>query len=435
MTCINPTLTTIYPTNMTTVKPSTKKLALFFDGTWNKPETNTNVWRLALMLAEYDQSGVPQMKFYDEGVGTHWFDRISGGAFGFGLSENVRLGYRWLMEHCNPGDDIFIFGFSRGAFTARSLAGIIARCGLLKPDAPLSFIQLYKRYQKGNSVRALYQLKYDQAQGKNDFSFEEKMLLKYTHYHRDLVKMVGVWDTVGSIGVPFGNIPGISSRTMGFHDTHLSTVVQNCYQALALDENRKPYWAMLWTRFVPLAGASTSAKNVLPDDRMVEQRWFSGAHCNVGGGYANDLMQQRPLAWIQQKANDCGLAFRSETLVTDDDLEMKPCDSYADFLGGLWKIITFGKRYVRWVMSYPVKKEAHVKGNQTIGAGTVETVNERIDLSIFRRCQRYSDYRPTNLKEWANRKNVDLETIISKPEKFPQFINPVTTTGIESSIA
>src|SRR2546427_305301 len=112
-----------------------KRLALFFDGTWNKPENNTNVWRLALMLADKGEDGVPQEKFYDEGVGTHLLDRFTGGAFGYGLSENVRVGYRWLMERYNPGDEIFLFGFSRGAFTARSLAGVIARCGLLKPDA------------------------------------------------------------------------------------------------------------------------------------------------------------------------------------------------------------------------------------------------------------------------------------------------------------
>ena len=118
----------------TPTKPG-KRLALFFDGTWNKPENNTNVWRLSLMLADKGPDGVPQVKFYDEGVGTHWFDRISGGAFGAGLSANVRRGYRWLMEHYNPGDEIYVFGFSRGAFTARSLSGVISRCGLLKPEA------------------------------------------------------------------------------------------------------------------------------------------------------------------------------------------------------------------------------------------------------------------------------------------------------------
>jgi uncharacterized protein (DUF2235 family) len=415
---------------MTILKPTFKKLAIFFDGTWNKPETNTNVWRLALMLAENDSVGVRQMKFYDEGVGTHWFDRISGGAFGFGLSANVRSGYRWLMEHYNPGDEIFIFGFSRGAFTARSLAGVISRCGLLKPDAPMSFMQLYARYQKGDTVRPIYQLKFDKTQLKNDFSFEEKILLDYTYYHRDLIKMVGVWDTVGSLGVPLGNIPGISQRTMGFHNTNLSTTVQNSYQALALDEERKPYWAMLWTNFLPLTPNPVIPEN--HDHRMIEQRWFSGAHCNVGGGYENDLMQQRPLAWIQQKAHDCGLAFRSETVVTDDDFGLNPIDSYSQFLGGFWKIMTFGKRYIRWVMSDPVEKVAHWKGKIKVQAGQVKTVNERIDASVFLRCKRYPEYRPENLKKWASRKGIDLEQVIAEPEKFPLFTEPVTKLGIES---
>lgn len=415
---------------MTTITPPGKRLALFFDGTWNMPESNTNVWRLSLMLADKGEDGVPQLKFYDEGVGTHWFDRISGGAFGYGLSENARLGYRWLMEHYNPGDEIFVFGFSRGAFTARSLTGVIARCGLLKPDAPMSFMQLYERYQKGDTVRPIYQLKYLQGQGEKNFDFEENILLEYTYYHRNLIKMVGVWDTVGTLGVPLGNIPGFSRHTMGFHNTHLSTLVQNSYQALALDEERQPYWAVLWTNFVPTQPNPADATHT--DNRMIEQRWFAGAHCNVGGGYRNDLLPQRPLAWIQGKAHGCGLAFRSETVVNDGDLEMKPRDSYAEFLDGFWKI--FKKRYVRWVMADAVDKPEHKKNGQTVPAGRVETVNERIDLSVFLRCQRYGDYRPPNLLEWAKRKELVLEDVIANPGKYPQFIDPVTKPGIESSI-
>src|SRR5437867_5462888 len=132
-----------------------KRLAVFLDGTWNKPESNTNVWRLYLMLADRGEDGVPQKQYYDAGVGTYWFDRISGGWFGYGLSENIRSAYRWLIEHYNPGDEIFIFGFSRGAFTARSLTGVIARCGLLKPAAPMSFYQLYERYRKGDEVEGV----------------------------------------------------------------------------------------------------------------------------------------------------------------------------------------------------------------------------------------------------------------------------------------
>jgi uncharacterized protein (DUF2235 family) len=411
--------------------PPGKRLALFFDGTWNKPENNTNVWRLQLMLADKGDDGVPQRKFYDEGVGTKWFDRLSGGAFGYGLSDNVRSGYRWLMEFYNPGDEIFIFGFSRGAFTARSLSGLIARCGLLKPDASMSFAQLYERYQKGDTVRPIYRLKYLERQGEKLFDFEEQTLLKHAYYQRNFIKMVGVWDTVGSLGIPFGNFPGISRRTLGFHNTNLSKIVQHSYQALALDEFRKPYWAMLWTNFMPEKPEAADAAQV--DNRHVEQRWFTGAHCNVGGGYRNDLIPQRPLAWIQDKARICGLGFRSRVVVTDDDFQMQPCDSYSDFLGGFWQILTLGKRYVRWVISDPVRKVAHWKGKRQIDDGWVETVNERVDLSVIRRCQLDRKYRPQNLREWACRKKLDLETVIATPEKFPQYWSPVMSAGIESS--
>jgi len=412
--------------------PPTKRLALFFDGTWNKPENNTNVWRLSLMLAEQSADGVPQKKFYDEGVGTHWYDRVTGGAFGAGLSDNVRSGYRWLMEHYNPGDEIYIFGFSRGAFTARSLAGVIARCGLLKPDAPMSFMQLYERYQKGDTMRPLYKLKYLQRHGETQFDIEEKLLLAHSYYQRNFIKMVDVWDTINSLKIPIGNIPRISNRTLRFHNTNLSKIVQHSYQALALDEERKPYWAMLWTNFIPAQQDPSEEAQV--DNRMVEQRWFAGAHCNVGGGYRNDLLPQRPLAWIQVKARACGLAFRSTITPTDEDYAMSPCDSYAEFLGGFWKVLTLGERYVRWVMSEPVTKEAHWKGTTWVPKGTVHTVNERIDLSVFRRCQLQSKYRPPNLIEWAKRKHLDLESIIANPEKYSHLYEPVVSTGIEGAV-
>ena len=409
-----------------------KRLALFFDGTWNKPENNTNVWRLQLMLGEQGADGVPQLKFYDEGVGTKWFDRFTGGAFGYGLSDNVRSGYRWLMEHYDPGDEIFVFGFSRGAFTARSLTGLIARCGLLKPDAPMSFAQIYDRYRKGDTVRPIYQLRYLERKGETQFDFEERTLLRGAYYQRNFVKMVGVWDTVGTLGIPLGNIPGVSRKTLGFHNTHLSKIVQHCYQALALDEFRKPYWAMLWTNFTPTTPNEADAPQV--DNRHVEQRWFAGAHCNVGGGYRNDLLPQRPLGWIQEKATACGLGFRSRVVVTDEDLSTGSCDSYAEFLGGLWKIGTLGRRYVRWVMSDPKLKAAHWKGRSFIQDGWVETVNERVDLSVFRRCQLHPDYRPRSLVEWANRKQIDLKAVIAEPEKFPAYWSPVTLPGLESSL-
>ena len=245
--------------------------------------------------------------------------------------------------------------------------------------------------------------------------------------------MVGVWDTVGSIGLPLGNIPGVSSLSFHFLNTNLSRIVQNSYQALALDEERKPYWAILWTRYTPKA--PTAGEPARTDDRMVEQRWFAGAHCNVGGGYQNDLLPLRPRAWIQEKAIGCGLTFSSPVAVTNADLDQQPRDSYAEFLRPVWQWLAFLKtcqRYVRWVMSDPVDKPEHKRNGHLVPAGMVETVNERIDLSVLQRCQRYPGYRPPNLLEWAKRKGFDLENVIAHPENYPQFIDPVTTLGIES---
>ena len=104
---------------------------------------------------------------------------------------------------------------------------------------------VYERYQKGDTVRPIYRHKYLQRHGETSFDLEEKLLLAHTFYGRNFVKMVGVWDTVGTLGLPIGNIPGISSKAMRFHNTHLSKIVQHNYQALALDEQRKPYWAVL----------------------------------------------------------------------------------------------------------------------------------------------------------------------------------------------
>lgn len=400
-----------------------KRLALFFDGTWNVQGDNTNVWRLSLMLAERGLDGVPQRQFYDSGVGTAWYDRISGGAFGSGLSENVRSAYRWLMENYDDGDEIFLFGFSRGAFTARSLAGLIARCGILSPDAPLSFLQVYERYQQGRTVPPIFELIRRKDEQKR-LSFEERVLLEYARYRRHLIKMVGVWDTVGSLGIPFGNIKMVSRKTLQFHNTRLSTVVENSYHALAIDEFRKPYEAILWTNFLP----EKRVESVQPDRRMIEQRWFPGAHANIGGGYRSDLLAQRPLSWIQNNAGKHGLNFRSTVRLSDEDLDFQPTDSYSQFLNGTWKLITAGNRFYRKLMADPIMKQAR-QDSVDPTTGWVHTVNERIDESVFNRCLKSRDgYCPEPLKEWARRKSLNLTSIL---EDHSQFSGTVATPGIE----
>lgn len=124
-----------------------KRLALFLDGTWNTVNDNTNVWRLKSLCVD---DGVTQLTYYDPGLGTGVGERFTGGIWGIGIDDNVVDAYKWLVEHYNAGDEIFIFGFSRGAYTARSLSCLIWKYGLLKLGAPLSIRQLYERYKLGN---------------------------------------------------------------------------------------------------------------------------------------------------------------------------------------------------------------------------------------------------------------------------------------------
>ena len=409
-----------------TPKPG-KRLALFFDGTWNEPPDHTNVRRMRLMLAERDSAGVEQRAFYNAGVGTRWYDRLSGGLIGTGLSENVRDGYRWLVENYDEGDEIYLFGFSRGAFTARSLAGIIARCGLLRADSPISFSQLFERYKKGETVRAIHELIRDKANSES-FDYEERALLEHAAYRRNLIKMVGVWDTVGSIGLPFGRFRNLSRGMLKFHNTNLSTTIEHSYQALAIDEYRKPYWAVLWTEFRPDVPDGEEAGR--PDERWIEQRWFPGAHANVGGGYRDDPLPNRPLIWLQEKAAACGLAFRRVASLADSQFLETPTDSYAEFLYGWWKWLPFTQRYVRWVLSDPVRKVALPESSHPVD-GTVQTVNERIDASVWLMCQRNAEYRPLGLIEWAKRTGRDLEALIADPEEWEGFAGVVEGSGVE----
>jgi uncharacterized protein (DUF2235 family) len=120
-----------------------KRLSIFLDGTWNDPGTETNVSKLHSLVAAQGLDGADQKSYYDPGVGTKPLEKVLGGAVGLGLSLNVRQAYGWLLEHYVDNDEVYIFGFSRGAYTARSLGGLIAGCGLAKAGAPFDIDYLY----------------------------------------------------------------------------------------------------------------------------------------------------------------------------------------------------------------------------------------------------------------------------------------------------
>lgn len=362
-----------------------KRIAIFLDGTWNTLENNTNVWRLKSLC---DPAAGNQLVYYCKGVGTNFGESARGGVEGFGIDKEIIDAYTWLTGCFHRGDELFIFGFSRGAYTARSLSGLIAKCGVLRPGAPLSIEQLYARYRR-RTEQTIHAL----IDGPVPEELEERWVVKYCEPTK--IKMVGVWDTVGSLGSPLEPLHPKITKYM-FLDTHLRVQNEHAFHALAIDENRRQFEPTLWTRTSSSSGAAPSAKRPF---EQVEQRWFVGAHANVGGGYPSDVLAQRPLEWLIGKAADLGLQFRN-TFEADVLTPTAPItDSFMKFGWGLAHYIS--KRYFRPIGTDPDRGTAH----------TTERINETIDATVFDRWRGNPDYRPPNLVDWAKREGVDPATL------------------------
>lgn len=257
------------------------RIAYFCDGTWNDPANNTNVFQL---FTATPQIPGQQNPIYDSGVGTGGtpIDKLLGGAFGAGLANKIKAGYTQIAHIYEKGDEVFLFGFSRGAFTARSLAGMIAICGLPTQNFDEECADTaFEAYRNEASRKEL-------LDSMSDYAMDDAK-----------IKMLGVWDTVGSLGIPAA-WGGVDTVQYGFLDATLHPDVQNAYQALAIDEQRAQFPSTLW--YGPFAPGQT-----------VEQVWFSGVHCDVGGGYTpipednNTLLSDVPLGWIAGKAQALGL--------------------------------------------------------------------------------------------------------------------------------
>jgi len=258
-----------------------KRIAYCADGTWDTSKSHTNVYKLFKALTV----GADQMPFYDDGVGSDGdpIVKVAGGAFGTGLWEKIKEGYTKIAHVYEAGDTVFIFGFSRGAYTARSLAGMIMACGL--PSQNFS----------DDMVDAAF----DAYRDKLNRADKLKNLANCNLVNAEIT-MVGVWDTVGSLGIPaiFG---AVDPLVYGFLDTGLHPSIRNAYHALAIDEKRAQFPASLWDG--PAAPGQT-----------LEQVWFTGAHSDVGGGEPDDLpgttaLSDITLGWMMSKASALGLQF------------------------------------------------------------------------------------------------------------------------------
>ncbi|MBF6174216.1 DUF2235 domain-containing protein [Nocardia blacklockiae] len=277
-----------------------KRLVVCCDGTWGSESNPTvsNVVKIAesVRLGTTLDTGehVGQRVFYADGPGSQGYlaDKLLGGAFGLGLNANLSTMYWQLALNWEPGDEIFVFGFSRGAYTARSLTGMIHRLGLLKPEAMIG-----KQYPEALRIYRQRKRAADDPDPQEWKDFREKNC----HYPVP-IKFLGVFDTVGAMGVP-----GLTSWRYRFHDVRLSSHVHCARQALAIDERRRIFAPCLW-EVTDEAGVEQQRAD------RVKQVWFKGGHTDIGGGQTDCRLSDLTLRWMVDEAAAQGLQFNTERL-------------------------------------------------------------------------------------------------------------------------
>lgn len=351
-----------------------KRLVVCCDGTWNVPRGGsdaTNIWKLRRSVAPMDAVGVEQRAFYAAGVGTKRFTRLRGGAYGRGLSDNVRETYRWIVENYEPGDALYLFGFSRGAYTARSVVGMIRNVGVLRPE-------------EAGRVGAAFRLYRNREPGAHP-NGDEARTFRRAHSVESRIAFLGVFDTVGALGIPMASKPllgGFARVRWGFHDVQLSSSVDVAIQALAIDERRQAFPPTVW------------AKPVHPGNRVLEQVWFAGVHSNVGGGYAECELSDLALGFMRERATREGLVFRPGTEPARDVY-----GNLADSTSGFWRRTPLGWRAI-----------GRLPDPDGLGFLPGPDFSQSLHESVARRCEWQPGYAPSNLTKYLteNRQSISI---------------------------
>ena len=320
--------------------PGPKRLVVCCDGTWDEPDRKagsepcpSNVVKFAALVPPSDE-GIEQRLLYHSGIGStdkaiqHWID----GATGRGITRVLVDCYRWLIRNFEPGDQLYFFGFSRGAYTARSLAGFVRNSGILRPnneDRLDEALALYRSRDARTAPRAAASRLFRQ-------SYSWSMITP--------IQCVGVWDTVGSLGVPNTMLQGILKHVFRvnreFHDTDLSSTIAYAFHAVAIDEARNPFLPTLWTQ----TDAGRSAKQHL------EQVWFPGFHSDVGGGADCSAVPDVALRWMVERARVAGLKVEGpETIGPPDFPAFKPSPEGPIFDSMTWYYRLFFPSGVRTI--------------------------------------------------------------------------------------
>lgn len=345
-----------------------KRIITCSDGTWNKPDVKdrgilvqSNVEKMFISICPMGKAtnsciDVPQLKAYDQGVGTGYspLDKISGGVTGAGIDKNIKDLYTFVCLNYNLGDELYLFGFSRGAYTSRSLAGLIKCCGLLKPEYIHLVDDAYNLYRDRNkySLPSSDMMKAWRA----NFCFEDITEILF----------IGAWDTVGSLGIPLPFYKTLNHEKYKFHDYTLGEHIKCAYHALAINEKRRLFQPTLWK-------LSDTVMNTPNHPQVLEQRWFTGAHANIGGGYADCGLSDITLHWLIEKAQALGLCFHNPPTIKTEP----------KYMGEIRNSFTL--RYWPWLIK-----------NRKIDL-TDPLTRQSVDNSVWQRYDEDPSFRPRNL--------------------------------------
>jgi len=336
-----------------------KNIVIFSDGTGQEggKGANTNIYKLFNIIEDRTSR---QVSFYDRGLGTGW-RKFSGSVGGAGISKNILECYTFIFENFEAGDQIYLFGFSRGAATVRSLTSFIHYFGILPKSRPELIDKAYKIYE---------------IEDENSRKIKAKEFVESHHTMWTRIKFLGCFDTVAALGLPIKPLSVIIDKIPGFHhkfhNFKLNETVENAYQALAIDDERHSFHPILWD------------SDVL-SYQQIKQVWFCGMHTDVGGGYDECELSNIPLTWMKSMAVLHGLIiYLNNNIDTDGDVNGYMHDS----------------RGKGWTKLYRMKKRKWDENRKD---------KPIIHKSVLMRKHDVSNKEGTEYKPWILEHNYDIE--------------------------
>jgi uncharacterized protein (DUF2235 family) len=364
-----------------------KRLIVCCDGTWQSQDNKvpTNVFKIAQAIESTSkEEDIPQILFYDQGIGavtsrggTQSFlqsigdgiEKLGGGAFGWWIDEKIEEAYIFLCLNYEPGDEIYLFGFSRGAYTIRSLVGLINRSGLLKRPDINKTAEAYRIYR---------------IEDRDKCKQEARIFRQFAQVQESVkIKFLGCWDTVGALGIPNFTplllVDELFNVRYQFHDNELSGIVENARHAIAIDEKTPGFDVANMKPGVDFKGT-------------LQQVWFPGNHGSVGGGSQDTLpLSNAALKWMADEASKLGLDLNLDLAEDTENIDYRT---------------NFKNNFLLDPLG--IRRRNIIELNNQLPHGFKFDLDNSFHDSVKKRwCDENMKYRPKNLQEFIGNKQYD----------------------------